>query len=581
MGHSRSKSVPRERRARLPSKRRIPRGTAVSTKLFCPAALHAAISEDLTSVSSHVILLTDAHEAPAYELIEALRAAGVKTLIEGLREVEVEVALTKQKKDQGVSDLDVPPPLAVLYEVVPGADMVELHTAINHAKAFWPGAPLVACRRQMNGYQSLNLRSLDGATLKRLGFLAIADKSAQLPAVLREIEGRGNSGELRLSEVVERPAARGCSSLPPKIKFNDLRAAFDLVASLHFIGDQSRAANAALAGLEQLISADRWAIYLFSEEKGIESSTLEAIAVRRPGQHAGGSRSEEEWRRVLTGESDLPLGSETKAAKRAAAGMGIIKKKERGQFVLAVPLICGERILGVIEGIRHGAEGRAFKKTDVALLDSLSLPIASALANAVRIAEAERLSQTDDLTKLHNARYLRQFLLNEIRRARRYGSSVAALFLDLDDFKRINDEHGHLVGSHVLMEMAAVILSSIRDTDAVARYGGDEFVIVLPDTGTELAGTVAERIRQKILRHQFTGGRRLQLSLTASFGVAAFPKHASSPQQLIACADTAMYEAKAANKNCVRFAADLTPKQAAVDHLIESLELEAGTPLQG
>ena len=150
--------------------------------------------------------------------------------------------------------------------------------------------------------------------------------------------------------------------------------------------------------------------------------------------------------------------------------------------------------------------------------------------------------------------------MNEIRRARRYGSSVAALFLDLDDFKQINDEHGHLVGSHVLMEMAAVILSSIRDTDAVARYGGDEFVIVLPDTGTELAGQVAERIRQKILRHNFTGGRRLQLSLTASFGVAAFPKHASSPQQLIACADTAMYEAKAANKNCVRFATDLASK---------------------
>jgi len=523
-------------------------------------------------VSSHVILLTDAHEAPAYELIEALRAAGVKTLIEGLREVEVEVALARQQKNQNLSDLDGPPPLAVLYEVVPGADMVELHTAINHAKAFWPGAPLVACRRQTNGYQSLNLRSLDGATLKRLGFLAIADKSAQIPALLREIEGQGSSGELCLPEVVERPAGRGPSSLPPKIKFNDLRAAFDLVASLHFIGDQMGAANTALAGLEQLIRADRWAIYLFSEEKGVQSATLEAIAVRRPGQPNTG-KSEEEWRRVLTGEADLPIGSETKAVKRAAAGMGIVKKKERGQFVLAVPLICGERILGVIEGIREGSGAHAFKKTDVALLDSLSLPIASALANAVRIAEAERLSQTDDLTKLHNARYLRQFLLNEIRRARRYGSSVAALFLDLDDFKRVNDEYGHLVGSHVLMEMAAVILSSIRDTDAVARYGGDEFVIVLPDTGTELAGTVAERIRQKILRHLFTGGRRLQLSLTASFGVAAFPKHASSPQQLIACADTAMYEAKAANKNCVRFAADLSPNET-VKALIESVEAE-------
>ncbi|HET6854632.1 MAG TPA: GGDEF domain-containing protein [Pyrinomonadaceae bacterium] len=508
-------------------------------------------------MSSHVILLTDAHEAPAYELIEALRAANVKTLIEGLREVEVEVALAKQRKREGVRDSEGPPPLAVLYEVVPGADMVELHTAIDHAKAFWPGAPLVACRRQTNGYQSHNLRNLDGPTLKRLGFVAVADKSAQLPALLREIEAHGNSGELRLPDNFEPPAEAGSASLPPKIKARDLRAAFDLVSSLHFSGDQNGAANTALDGLQGLVRADRWAIYLFAETKGFEEGKLEVVAVRKAGQE--GVKNEEEWDGLL--EPDLPLSAETKAAKRAAAGMGIIKRKERGRFVVAVPLICGERILGVVEGIREGAGSHAFKKTDVALLDSLSLPIASALANAVRIAEAERLSQTDDLTKLHNARYLRQFLLNEIRRARRYGSSVAALFLDLDDFKQINDEYGHLVGSHVLMEMAAVILSSIRDTDAVARYGGDEFVIVLPDTGTELAGQVAERIRHRITRHNFTGGRRLQLSLTASFGVAAFPKHASSPQQLIACADTAMYEAKAANKNCVRFAADLAPRE--------------------
>jgi diguanylate cyclase (GGDEF)-like protein len=232
--------------------------------------------------------------------------------------------------------------------------------------------------------------------------------------------------------------------------------------------------------------------------------------------------------------------------------MGVNRKKEKGIYVVAIPLICGDRILGVLEGTR---EHRGFKRADIELLDALSLPLASALANAVRIAEAERLSQTDDLTKLHNARYMRQFLLNEIRRARRYGSNVAALFLDLDDFKKVNDRHGHLVGSHVLMEVAAVILLSVRDTDAVARYGGDEFVVVLPDTDTELAGVVAERIRAKVSKYEFTGGKRLQLSLTASFGVATFPYHASSPQQLIACADTAMYEAKAANKNCVRFAA--------------------------
>ncbi|HKC64459.1 MAG TPA: GGDEF domain-containing protein, partial [Pyrinomonadaceae bacterium] len=180
---------------------------------------------------------------------------------------------------------------------------------------------------------------------------------------------------------------------------------------------------------------------------------------------------------------------------------------------------------------------------------------AYALANSLRIAEAERLSQTDDLTKLHNARYLRQYLLSEVRRARRYGSNVAALFFDLDDFKRVNDVHGHLVGSHVLMEMATIILSSVRDTDVVARYGGDEFVVILPESNIEQAELVAERMRSKIERNLFTGGRGLRLHLTASFGVATFPASAQSPQQLVANADAAMYEAKAAGKNCVRFAA--------------------------
>lgn len=504
------------------------------------------------AMSPHVILLTDAHEAPAYELIEALRLAGVKTLIEGLREAGLEAAVSRGES-ASVGERWEEQPIAVLYEVIAGADMVELHAAIEHATTSWPGTPIVACRRQLSGYQAHSWRSLDGASLKRMGFRAIADKAAQLPAILHEIEGHGATGELHLPDIVTPPANSEASSLPVRMKSSNMRAAFDLVSSLHFIGDQNSAAHTALAGLAPLVNADRWTIYLFSDQNGPGASILEAIASLKPADEVV-SNPADDWRRFLLKEDNPPPGSESSAATLAGAGMGTVKKKERGQHLIAVPLVCGERILGVLEGVR---KQHSFKRSEIAILDALSFPVASALANAVRIGEAERLSQTDDLTKLHNARYLRQFLLNEIRRARRYGSSVAALFLDLDDFKRVNDAHGHLVGSHVLMEMAAVILSSIRDTDAVARYGGDEFVIVLPDTQIELAGTVAGRIREKIAQHHFSGGRNLKLSLTASFGVAAFPEHASSPQQLIACADTAMYEAKAANKNCIRFSVSL------------------------
>jgi two-component system cell cycle response regulator len=274
----------------------------------------------------------------------------------------------------------------------------------------------------------------------------------------------------------------------------------------------------------------------------------------------------------LLGDIELPAALGSKAAHQAAVKIETVRKIEQGLRVIALPLVSGERVVGVLEGMRLQSGGRSFSRSETDLLYTLTIPIAAALSNSVRIAEAERLSLTDDLTRLRNARYLRQFLVNEIKRARRYRSNVAALFLDLDDFKRINDLHGHLAGSHALMEVAAAVLPSVRDTDCVVRYGGDEFVLILTETGLDEAVQVAERIRRKIEAHQFTGGRRLKFSLTASFGVAVFPIHALSPQQLIASADRAMYQAKAANKNCVRVTAE--PETAGKDVGPESALVE-------
>jgi len=113
-----------------------------------------------------------------------------------------------------------------------------------------------------------------------------------------------------------------------------------------------------------------------------------------------------------------------------------------------------------------------------------------------------------------------------------------------------------------LMEVAALLLPSVRDTDCVVRYGGDEFGVILPEAGSEDAAVVAHRIRAKIEGHRFTGGRRLRISLTASIGVSVFPENALSPHQLVSSADQMMYAAKAANKNCVRLAAVSDPARA-------------------
>jgi len=514
-------------------------------------------------MDGHVILLTDAHEAPALELIEVLREAGISVWVEGLREAELEISLSQQCESESDRSPEAPRPLAVLYEVFPGADVTDLHVAIDHAAAMWPEVPSIACRHHIRGAAGLNLRIFDGSTLKRIGFHSIADKAAQLPALLRQLEERGTTGELKLPESVRSVPESTSVALPKSLRSSDLRAAFELVSKLHFAIDQRTAAQAVLAGLSNLIAADRWAIYLMGESSSGMGVVLEPLVVCNFDPNKS-KFSEEDWRRALLTDAPVPSGCESRAAKEAVTQLVTVRRIENTCRVIALPLISGERIIGVLEGNRSAVGSRSFRKSEAELLEALAPPIGSALANSARIADAERLSQTDDLTKLHNARYLRQYLSNEIRRARRYGSSVSALFFDLDDFKRVNDAHGHLVGSHVLMEMAAVILSSVRDTDSVARYGGDEFVVILPETGLHQAALVAERIRNTIEQHAFTGGRRLRLMLTASFGIAIFPQHASSPQQLIACADSAMYEAKAASKNCVRFSNDV-PRLARTD----------------
>lgn len=494
-------------------------------------------------MTKHVILMAETHKAHAPALAGVLRDAGVDVNVNAERVSEAGTAV----ETNGAQ------PLAVLYEVEASANTIELYAAVERATLLWPDVPLVACRLYSNGNGAASRTAFDDAALKRMGFRAVAASPAQLPALLRELEERGVTGKLQLPDSAESMSCIASLLLPDNLRTETLRAAFELVASLHFANDQKSAAQTALAGLAPLIQAHRWTIYLTSEESGMAAGKLEPLAARGLTE-SNREISEKDWRRALMGDVLILSGGESGAARAAVASAETVRQREKDGRFLAVPLVGGDRVMGVLEAAREGSGARLFTKADAALLGALALPIASALSNSVRISEAERLSMTDDLTKLHNARFLRQFLLSEIKRARRYGSTVAAFFLDLDDFKAVNDRHGHLVGSHVLMEMAAVILSSVRDTDIVARYGGDEFVIILPESGIEQALLVAERVRDRISRHEFHGGRGLHLRLTASFGVSAFPQHAQSPQQLIACADRAMYEAKAANKNCIRLA---------------------------
>jgi len=224
--------------------------------------------------------------------------------------------------------------------------------------------------------------------------------------------------------------------------------------------------------------------------------------------------------------------------------------------VLGWPLRCRAQTIAALVVMERQAASQAPHLTP-AVGQTLSLMLegpAQALDNALRLRRTEALSVTDDLTQLYNSRYLNQVLRREAKRASRSGRPLSLLFMDLDGFKGVNDTHGHQAGSKALVEASAVIRRCARETDVVARFGGDEFAIILPDTGSEGAAQVGDRVRERLGAHPFLAGDGLSLHLTASVGVATLPDVAASAEELVRAADMAMYQVKDSGKNGVRIA---------------------------
>ncbi|MBI4466316.1 MAG: sensor domain-containing diguanylate cyclase [Acidobacteria bacterium] len=222
--------------------------------------------------------------------------------------------------------------------------------------------------------------------------------------------------------------------------------------------------------------------------------------------------------------------------------------KMRTHSIICVPIRGKERVLGVIEILNYVGK-RGFDQDDLALLQAMADYAAIALENAIHVQRIHELTITDDCTDLYNVRHLNFVLDTEIYRSNRYQYQFSVIFFDLDHFKDVNDTHGHLVGSKLLQEIAQLIRGSLRLIDYAFRYGGDEFVILLPQTGQEAAQVVARRLHERLNEKRFLQEEGLNLHLTASFGMATYPVDANTKAEIIRLADEAMYLVKNTSRN--------------------------------
>lgn len=317
--------------------------------------------------------------------------------------------------------------------------------------------------------------------------------------------------------------------------------------------------------IEEFLRPDNWSLLLLDEAKqelyfelavGKASQALKDVRIKL-GQGIAG------W---VAQHGEVVIVPDTSKDTRFF-GKVDEKTKMETRSIVAVPVKFRDTCLGVIELINCvGPDG--FDPRDLKLLEALSDFAAIALENARHVKRIHELTIKDDCTSLYNARHMGFILDTEIYRSQRYNYEFSIVFIDLDHFKQVNDTHGHLVGSRLLAEMGEALKTNCRLIDFAFRYGGDEFVILLPQTSKENAIKVARRLHRLIRETVWLSKEGLNIRITPSVGLAAYPADSKTKEGLLHLADEAMYLVKNADRDNVAVAnvgilPGLPPEEAA------------------
>jgi diguanylate cyclase (GGDEF)-like protein len=298
-------------------------------------------------------------------------------------------------------------------------------------------------------------------------------------------------------------------------------------------------------------------LHALSRRRGISLFHRSALSLQDAAAFRGLSEEEARGLRAILVE-EKPVDFESLDGVQVVASGPLHESMRRvgidAQRVLAVSVRGEQDEAGLVWVLE---DGRSFDEDELERARIIAGHAAAALRNAERYERAKERAFVDDVTDIFNARYLLSATEHEIRRAERYEHPLSVLFLDLDRFKLVNDRYGHLVGSQTLRRLSQVLQQCVRQVDTLARYGGDEFTILLVDTAHPDALAIAERIRRTVEGNRFEAGRDAALRLTLSVGVATYPDHGRTRDELLDKADKAMYLAKSQGRNRVCSAHEL------------------------
>lgn len=316
--------------------------------------------------------------------------------------------------------------------------------------------------------------------------------------------------------------------------------------------DPAKTYNSIVSNSKELLQSERASLMIFDESanelilkaaSGLATDPASVSAVR-VGEGVSGEV-------IDTGKPVMVTDLRIAGRKAAPA-----ERRYKTNSFISYPIMIGGRKVGVLN-VTDKSGGGVYDEVDLSLLEIIGPQVALALERAEwqeRATEFQLMSITDSLTGLPNRRYLEERLSEELNRSKRYDYPMSFLMIDIDDFKAYNDKNGHQAGDVALQITAHCLKGALRAVDIASRYGGEEFCILLPQTGISEAGTIADRIRHRVSTTEFPHGKAQPLGhVTISVGVSTFTKNVDTSENIIAAADRALYQAKSMGKDRVEF----------------------------